>query len=636
MVSRPRSHTLEDESIAALRLALPSAWVVHEYKKDYGIDIQLELFNDTGDALGLRCYGQLKATDASFENDTLSLDRDHFKYWANHSDPTLLLRYFADSKTFRWCWLHDVEWMLKETAKSVAVHRHLLEFDNANTPRRLLEFLQLRQQSLFRHPSSEVCVNVRTTNTKINVAQATAASLRKIVTVNILSISAQSQSPCHFEIALNKNLIAISYLGLPGFTVERSEEEGGAPIANLALFLIFLVAVRNNRLDIARTLATFQTSELLVAAKGNLEGLLIDGILRAVGIQDGIDILAKSMRALDDPIFFQKLQFVGAKIGLHLGQCDEWIRHLKSWDREPPFPDWAGACAYNLGNALSHKGENGEAIVAFERAATRDERYLGREYYWSELGAAYFENCEYEKAAASYRKAQSCTNASDYLWRVADADFHCGKFLEAKNGLEAWLQSETREDISYQLLVLCAATELVEDWKLLQVSPAPSPSSEIERIMSLEKTSDTDKCAYAIRTSIAAYPLDALINFNCGHYSRISGAFTISMHRYLIAALVQRGDFEAWAHAFASAIQAKHAEMVVVIAEIGIRYCGESFKECVFQIMRGDNRLSSSSVDQLRTMLDEIFAGVAQRQQLPAIFRVHQPDGQSHEHQFAK
>ena len=100
---RVRNHELEDFSLAALRLALPSKWVIHEFKRDYGIDVQLELFDENGMALGLRAYGQLKATDNLEDDDKLSLDRDHFDYWSSQSDPVLLLRFFSANQSFQWC-----------------------------------------------------------------------------------------------------------------------------------------------------------------------------------------------------------------------------------------------------------------------------------------------------------------------------------------------------------------------------------------------------------------------------------------------------------------------------------------------------------------------------------------------------
>ena len=129
---RVRNHELEELSLAALRFELPSKWVIHDFRKDYGIDVQLEIFEADGFATGLRCYGQLKATDNAANEDVLSLDRDHFEYWGAHNDPVLLLRYYADTNSYFWCWLHDVAWSLKPDAKSLSVTKFLKPWDKSN------------------------------------------------------------------------------------------------------------------------------------------------------------------------------------------------------------------------------------------------------------------------------------------------------------------------------------------------------------------------------------------------------------------------------------------------------------------------------------------------------------------------
>lgn len=96
--------------------------MVHDFRKDDGIDVQLELFDKDGLSTGLRSYGQLKATHKPDEDDALAIDRDHFEYRAAHTDPVLLLRYYAGTEQFSWCWLHDVAWSLKRDAQSLRIH----------------------------------------------------------------------------------------------------------------------------------------------------------------------------------------------------------------------------------------------------------------------------------------------------------------------------------------------------------------------------------------------------------------------------------------------------------------------------------------------------------------------------------
>ena len=61
---RHRTHLLEEESFFELKKKLPKEWVIREKPKDYGIDVEIEIFNSKGRYTGLVFWIQLKATDS--------------------------------------------------------------------------------------------------------------------------------------------------------------------------------------------------------------------------------------------------------------------------------------------------------------------------------------------------------------------------------------------------------------------------------------------------------------------------------------------------------------------------------------------------------------------------------------------
>jgi Domain of unknown function (DUF4365) len=50
---RNRTHILEEESLFELRKIFPKEWVIREKPKDYGIDVEVEVFNDHGGYTGI-------------------------------------------------------------------------------------------------------------------------------------------------------------------------------------------------------------------------------------------------------------------------------------------------------------------------------------------------------------------------------------------------------------------------------------------------------------------------------------------------------------------------------------------------------------------------------------------------------
>jgi Domain of unknown function (DUF4365) len=134
-MKRHRNHVLEDNSVSQFKSLLPEIWNLHTFTKDYGIDVQIEIFDINGESSGLRVYAQLKATDKTEDDDSLSLDKEHFDYWAAHSDPVLLIRYFDISKSFKWTWIHDIHWRLKPNKENISVTDYLKNWDKKKTPK---------------------------------------------------------------------------------------------------------------------------------------------------------------------------------------------------------------------------------------------------------------------------------------------------------------------------------------------------------------------------------------------------------------------------------------------------------------------------------------------------------------------
>ncbi len=61
-MKRPRQHIIETISKKAFEEIIPDEWVYRELTPDYGIDYQVEIFNNE-EATGKSFFVQLKGTD---------------------------------------------------------------------------------------------------------------------------------------------------------------------------------------------------------------------------------------------------------------------------------------------------------------------------------------------------------------------------------------------------------------------------------------------------------------------------------------------------------------------------------------------------------------------------------------------
>src|SRR4051794_22571515 len=102
---RPIQHQREDESRRAFEAILPSRFVFRPEYQDYGIDGELEEFDEQGEATGRRYRVQIKATGESGPpamRERIRLDTAAY-YRAQHL-PVLMVRYLATNRRLyaRW------------------------------------------------------------------------------------------------------------------------------------------------------------------------------------------------------------------------------------------------------------------------------------------------------------------------------------------------------------------------------------------------------------------------------------------------------------------------------------------------------------------------------------------------------
>jgi hypothetical protein len=74
MPLRHPTHRLEDASRRQFESVLPDAWVVRPKYPDYGVDLEIEIFNEDGTHTGLICNVQVRATDVPEKAQKVSIE----------------------------------------------------------------------------------------------------------------------------------------------------------------------------------------------------------------------------------------------------------------------------------------------------------------------------------------------------------------------------------------------------------------------------------------------------------------------------------------------------------------------------------------------------------------------------------
>src|ERR1019366_2055536 len=101
---RPREHQIEDESARILTNIVPAAWVLRNSTHDYGLDREVEIFEDAR-ATSQLFKVQLKGSDdVDPKVPSVRIESDHFVYWRNLDLPVLLILVDVQSDTVYGRW----------------------------------------------------------------------------------------------------------------------------------------------------------------------------------------------------------------------------------------------------------------------------------------------------------------------------------------------------------------------------------------------------------------------------------------------------------------------------------------------------------------------------------------------------
>ncbi len=622
-MKRHRNHVLEDISLAALKQTLPPMWVVHPFHTDYGIDVQVEIFESNGNSTGLRVYGQLKATDKSEDEDVLALDREHFEYWSAHTDPVILFRFFAGNGVIKWCWMHDLEWRMRPSANSVDVSSHLRPWRDTESASEIIRLAQLRAEALHQKLTPPISISVRSTCGGFAGGLKLAECMVERFPARIFEVFGEASSRCHFEVILDDKNLCVEHLGLPGYVITIEHKSPVGDIADLALLLIFLIAVRYDRTLVLRGLANKVVESVWSVANGPLLPLAIEGLMGTLGIDRAVPRILEHAPSLEDAFLWFSLMTAGTRASHRYGETESWLRQLKSWADTPPFRAMAATAAYNYANHVANSGTAQwvEAEEYYLLAGERDPAYPDRDYYWDELGAAQFEAGKYDAAVASYQQSLDISPSAATQWRLGDAMFHNGHFEAAHAAITEAIGSGENIGL-YPILVMELCGELMSQWHIAQQTIAAVDEEAYERLMALKPTETEGDLVAALQPFMDVCAIDPKMAFNGGHLANASKQPQVATYRFLTCALRQRNDAEAWALALATAFQARLSELSVLIADSAYFYTGEDFTVALMKVFSLSTEVSDASDANFRQQLIDLIRSTKANKTQSFVMRV--------------
>lgn len=502
MPIRSRSHELEDESIERFKSSIPRRWVCREKGRDYGVDLEVEIFAEDRTATGLMFYVQLKATDDAKRERKTSMDVDRIEYLNSLSLPAVVIRYCAPTGRLFWMWDYEALHQAYPPAKTAT-----LSFTNEwsiDTPDSFAELLRVTRRINERRQNELFALSVKyetgygtqlTASRALNEVIGSLGFIRVTDDENRVPLSIAFH-PDHARITLWRG-----YLELPvGY------ETSDNVLITLA-FALSAVLMRAGFSDRAATAANFCLSlgdvstvmarEISVYACIALRGEPLKATRLAV--QAGIH------REQDEAFLSFTTEL---KVG-HSASQSEVAAAIQAFYlpaiEVAPTDESRGAICYSLANVRSNNEEHAKAVEAYNRARKLRPQYLASDYYLNELGGAFFRAGKFRCSAIAYRRASKITTDENTAYCLGDALLYSGEFAEASSILE-----RVAEGPDTHLAVMALLKSILADW-FNQNGTLPKPNDFQALAEHADKIGPTDDKLLSVLASAFAAPASSFL-----------------------------------------------------------------------------------------------------------------------------
>lgn len=618
MVKRPMSHVIEDRSRARLRLAIPSQWIVRDKYHDYGIDAEVEIFDESGNSTGFVFLVQIKGTSSRNPETQcrLSLRLDSLAYYKSLELPVLLVRWAESTNLLYARWAHSMDrYYARKGAKTMSVKFCNDEIWTNETP---FELLVAHQKiRLLKSPGFALPLQMSLAFDSSHINGVAVHKIRRAIrrlanaTGFVLVGGVGSSIVPSADVLISRNVLNVSLAGITGCTVHGLAKMGRQETADTLHSVVFLcLAVSLDQIghhNLAAQIATKFEEELL--AFGNIEvGSLLAGALFRTGDFERAMRLSEALIDQDPSGFAEALTHVAALLAVNEKTSDRHRRFLQ--DRIKAHivegdPVGLGVAHYNMGNYLRRKKQLAWAFHHYRKAQEHAPTYLEKGYFLREFAGILFTGRRFSFAAEFYRRALEFGETGLCEGLFADALMFAGRFAEARERFKNFNEASAVPNEEF-LLKEIVLSDLI---KFLGNENQNRQPAHARMCGAIDDTQDLDSNIESLEACLKIDALSGLTWFNLGVlYGKIRNHDEAAM-AFILAGLSQTNDVEAWRNAFLEVFNSRRSSQLLIIVVLTAHFfVGAEFMEDLEEYMQIIP--DTSQRDALLGAVDEILESV--------------------------
>ncbi|MCW3167926.1 DUF4365 domain-containing protein [Chryseobacterium sp. 09-1422] len=498
MPQRTKNHIIEDESRLAFYNSLPKHWVYRDKDKDYGVDCEVEIFDELGNASGLIFWVQLKATESQslkiIENMLFKPEKVY--QYHSYSIPVMIVRYskFQDKLYFRWA--------IDYTNQKKTLNKIKVGFDDSQVlendfEQKIISYLQRYRTVSNSNITFPINTVVLRHNGNYKIPAVTIEYINKIIYKNpkyFKLVRKEDQSLLQIKVKediiyytlTDKNFSSSSYES-KSLTNESFNFFNEVILSSIS---ILLYTCENENLGNE----IFFENNLLQTIKDNNDYLIhfLPYLLSGNFYQEVLNKLDNMFDENSDNM----IQIISLVVQMSATNGDAVRRKVFEDFLHKQFQysmlrgeDLSlSAAAYNLGNHYKSQGKHSEALFYYLKAKRFNPSYLLQNYYYFELGGIFFSLQKYSLAIKCYSKSIELNSDNKYVKaHLGDALMYDGKFEKAVESIDDFLTEQSQTEIEkneWFLKYFCLKSLLLSGYPTEQKrnSFAAQKSLEIDKI----------------------------------------------------------------------------------------------------------------------------------------------------------
>ena len=631
MPKRHRSHQIEDISRRAFEDLLPERWVWRDKNKDYGIDGEVEIFDSKERDTGLVFWVQNK-------NDILGVDLsvETLQYYKKLDIPVLLVRYSAIEEVCYIKWVDNFDpYYIKDGAKTVRIKFEESNKWNENS-HQLIERKIIISKNLsagkFQFPLTAFIEIKESTITNISRTFLLSKIRGDIQKYSEFIELTERKDDAIVNIIVTKRELKINLFDVSGTTFHNLHKQNADELKNkitediiLGFALTFIgigqadlfarVFVESNVLN-----RLYAREDILIHY---LPILLTSSHFRPVldSVSDFLDKVENEKLEIITRILLLRLRSLKQNSETDKAAIENFMQRSIARSQRSNKPDGIGVEYYNLANHYFSTNDYHNAVLHYIQAKRFEPDYLNRPYFYRELAGALFLLGKFLFASKVYNKLIEIDADQKVKHLYADALMFSGQYEEAYLVLSEYTESTEKPFDEYILKHYCLAA-IINRFGI---------TSQIRQPQLVEKKNFGNPALAENDFEEGLKDLDLLSNliwFNYGVWFNIREDTINSGFSFLMAAISQSGDKEAWRNAAISYMNFPEFSILFVsILITGYFFHREEFLQEVYALIESQH--GPESVEKCSMAFEKIIEDVKKKkegEEMP-VFRIKGENG---------